>query len=373
MNNNDLRVREQVNRLRPYSPGKPIEELKRELGLEQIIKLASNENAFGPSMLAVQAVTGALAETNRYPDSSCFTLKQRLAARLGVGENQIIVGNGSDGLLKLIAETFVSPGDEVVMPHPSFVQYEFVGTLMGGRCVSVPLSEDLWLDLGAMLEHISSRTRLVFICNPNNPTGTAVSREALAWFLDNLPPGPITVIDEAYLEYADSDEVADGLDFVRRGDRIIVLRTFSKVHGLAGLRIGYGVSTPEIIEVIGRTREPFQVNRLAQVAAEAALDDQEHIDRCRRLNLQEKEYLYRGFRRLGIRFIPSQANFILIEVPGRGVDHFENMLRDGVIVRPGEPIGVPGYLRVTVGTREENERFLGSLEKSLALYAAQVS
>lgn len=361
------RVREEVFRLNPYSPGKPIEELQRELGLKEVVKLASNENACGPSNLALEALAAAMAGVNRYPDGSCYVLKERLSHKLQVGADQLVIGNGSDGLLKLLAETFLSPKDRQVMAFPSFVQYEFAGALLGAQTVKVPLDADLCLDLEAMAAQVTPDTKLVYVCNPNNPTGTAVSREAAARFLERLPNGPIVVFDEAYVEYADP-WVADGLEFLRRGYPVIVLRTFSKVYGLAGLRIGYGISTPEIIGYITRTREPFQVNRLAEAAAAAALDDIEHVENCRQVNTDGRQFLYEGFARLGLRYVPSQGNFILLAVPGKGTDHFENILKEGVIIRPGEPIGVPGFIRVTVGTRRENELLLAALEKSLVLH-----
>lgn len=354
-----------LDEIKPYIPGKPVEEVERELGLKNVVKLASNENPLGPSPRAVEAVRRALPRVHLYPDGNCFYLKRALAERLGVAEEQIILGNGSDELLKLIAETYLSPGDEAVIPYPSFSEYEFSVRLMGGIPCFVPLA-GFRPDLGAMAEAVGEDTRLVFICNPNNPTGTIVRRRAVAEFLDCLPPGVIAVFDEAYGEYVTDPEYPDTVEYVREERPVIALRTFSKIHGLAGLRVGYGLAPAAMVSDLGRVREPFNVNLLAQTAALAALDDEAHLARSRQVNEAGKRQLYEGLSALGLDYVPTEANFIFIDL---GVDSrrfFEAMLRRGVIVRSGDIFGYDSFIRVTVGTEEENQRFLREVAAALA-------
>lgn len=352
--------------IKPYVPGKPIEEVERELGLkyEEIIKLASNENPLGPSPRAVAALQEAVATLNLYPDSNCFNLKNVLAARLGVGFENLIIGNGSDELLKLIAEAFLNPGEEVIYGVPSFVEYEFVTRVMGGVIVEVPL-KNLTYDLEAMADKITSRTKLIFVCNPNNPTGTIVTRGEVEEFLSRVPEEVIVVFDEAYYEYVDAEDYPQTIEYVRQGRRVIVLRTFSKIYGLAGLRIGYGIAPAEIIECLMRVREPFNVNTLAQVAARAALEDEEHLDRSRRVNREGKEYWYRELKNMGLEFAPTQGNFMFIRVGVSGQEVTERLMRRGIIVRPAGIFGFSEYIRVTMGTPEQNERFISNLREVL--------
>lgn len=351
--------------IKPYVPGKPIEEVERELGIKNIIKMASNENPFGPSPKAMAAMKEALERISLYPDGNCFYLREALAKKMCVELDNIIVGNGSDEILKLIAETFLDPGDEIVIAQPTFSEYEFVGKIMGASCVFVPL-KDFTHDLEAMSKAVNEKTKIVFICNPNNPTGTVVTKFQADEFLKELDPRVLVVFDEAYYEYVDHKEYPESLEYVGEQQNVITLRTFSKIYGIAGQRIGYGVAKPEIISAVNRVREPFNVNTLAQVGALAALEDDEHLKRSFQGNLEGKEYLARWFQEKGLYYVPTQANFIFLQV---GVDCqkvFKEMLGEGVIVRTGDIFGYPDFIRVTIGTMEENERFTRTLEKVIS-------
>lgn len=356
--------RDSVFRIKPYVPGKPIAEVERELGIRGSVKLASNENPLGPSPKALRAMSLAIGEVHRYPDGNCFALKRALAASLGVEAECVMVGNGSDELLKLIGEAYLEQGDRVVFAHPSFSEYAYVGELMAASCLRVPLF-DYAHDLQAMLEAVDERTKLVFIANPNNPTGTIVTSGEVARFLDKLPGGVLAVFDEAYREYVDDPGYPDLVPFVRAGLNVVVLRTFSKIYGLAGLRVGYGVAPADIVGTVLRVREPFNVNSVAQAAAEAALDDALHVERSRELVLEGKRFLKESLEGMGLRVVPSQANFIFVDT---GLDSralFERLLRLGVIVRTGDIFDCPTFLRVTVGTEQENLRFVRALAECL--------
>lgn len=359
------RSRPTIERITPYVPGKSIEEVAAEYGISDIIKLASNENPLGPSPLAVEAVRKGVSEVARYPDGASRKLVSLLAERLGVPEDHLIVGNGSDEVIKLLAEAYLEPGDEVVYADPTFSEYAYVARLMGAVEVKVPLDDEWVHDLDAMLDKVTDRTKLVFVCNPNNPTGTTVSHERLERFLSALPPQTILVCDEAYVEYSDLYSFPDTLSWVRRGERIMVLRTFSKLFGLAGLRVGYGIAPPYLMENIRRVKEPFNVNRLGQAAACAALQDAEHIERSIRLNAEERERVHRNLEAMGCVVTPSQANFLWVDVRRECGPVLEALLRRGVIVRGGDAFGHPRHVRITIGTREENDRLLRALEDIL--------
>lgn len=364
--------RENILRIAPYVPGKPIEEVKRELGLTDVIKLASNENPLGPSPRAQAAIREAAGRVHLYPDGNAFRLRQALAAHLtaqGKDEivpEQVMVGNGSDELIKMLAETFVHPGDRVVFPTPSFSEYEFACRVADGTPVAVPL-KDFRVDVEALAAAARiPRTPLVFVANPNNPTGTLVPRNELEWLIGQLLPETILVLDEAYFEFVDDPAYSPGLTWVAAGRPVVVLRTFSKIYGLAGLRVGYGVAPAGLVGLVQRVREPFNVNSLAQEAALAALGDTEHVSRSRELIRQGREELTRELTARGLRVIPSQANFLYFDI---GVDCrrvFQELLREGVIVRTGDIFGNPTFLRVTIGLPEENGRFLQSLDRVLA-------
>ncbi len=356
--------RKQILAIKPYVPGKPVEEVERELGIKDVIKMASNENPLGPSPLAVAAMKETIDKVAAYPDGNTYYLKIALSEHLGFSTDHIFVGNGSDEIIKLIAEAFLNEGEEVVMADPSFVEYDFATKIMGGIPVMVPL-KNYTHDLAAMRAAVTDNTKLVFICNPNNPTGTMVSSGEVAAFIESLPQGVITVLDEAYYEYVIDPAYRESLDFVQQGKDVIVLRTFSKVYGLAGLRVGYGVATPELVGSLQRVKEPFNVNMMAQVAALAALQDKEHVERSRQENENGKKYLGAEFDRLGLFFVPTHANFIWLRVATDCRRVFNSLLRRGVIVRTGDIFGAPDVVRVTIGTRQQNERFIEMLEEVL--------
>lgn len=359
-------VRPCVKGLTPYVPGKPIEEVRRELGVAgEIIKLASNENPLGPSPKAVEAMRAAAAEVRFYPDNDCFELRKALSRHLNVPGAQILLGHGSDELIHNIGLAFISPGDQVMMCAGPFSQYEFTAKLMEAELVQVPLVEWAY-DMKAMADRLTERTKVVFIGSPNNPTGTIVRKRELDEFLGALPATTILVMDEAYCEYVDDPEYPDSVALVRQGRNVIVLRTFSKIYALAGLRMGYGVTTPELAAAMNAVREPFSVSSLAQVAAVASLSDPEQVTRTRELNQQGKQQLYDGLEGLGLRYTPSQANFVWVEVGRDCQSVFLELQKRGVIVRTGDIFGAPRRLRVSTGTAEENEKFLTALGQVLA-------
>jgi len=356
-----LHVHPDIQSLTPYVPGKPIDELQLELGLERVIKLASNENPLGPSPKAVAALAGATDTLHRYPDGGGFRLRQAIAERWKVTREHIILGNGSDEILGFLARTFLAPGDEAVMADHTFVIYKMEVTAAHGMAVLVPLAN--WThDLEAMAQAITPRTRLLFLCNPNNPTGTMVSTEAVHRLMARVPEEVIVVFDEAYIEYVRDPQFPDALTYVKEGRRAIVLRTFSKIYGLAGLRIGYGVTTPEINGFLNRVRPPFNANSMAQRAALAALEDDDHVAKSRAVNAAGMEQIGNGLRALGLAPIPSQANFIYFDVKRDGRNVFDALLREGVIVRHIEG----SMVRVTIGQSDENTAFLHALAKVIS-------
>lgn len=356
------RARSAIFSIQPYVPGKPIDEVKRELGIDDVIKLASNENPLGPSPLAREAVASRLDTLHLYPDSHCYEIKQKLSGIFGMAPETILIGNGSDELLKLLAETFLNPGEEVILPKPSFAEYEFVTRVMGGNCVPVNLSNFV-LDLPAMLDAVTGRTKIIYLCNPNNPTGTIFRGDDLAAFMERVPEDVLVVFDEAYYEYVDSPDFVSGLRYVQEGRNVIVCRTFSKIYGLAALRIGYAFTNAEIAGAIHRVTEPFNVNGLAQIAAAAALDDQQHVRASRATNAQGKAFLYDCFQSMGLSYIPTQANFIFLDTGKDCRQVFHRLLQKGVIVRTGDVFGFPTFIRVTVGTLSENQRFIQALQQ----------
>ena len=341
-------------------PGKPIEELQRELGLSRVIKLASNENPLGPSPKALAELAHGHETLHRYPDGGAYRLRQALAERLKLTLDHVILGNGSDEILGLLARTFLAPGDEAVMADHTFVIYKMEVTAAHGKAVIVPLVN--WThDLDGMAKAITPKTRLVFLCNPNNPTGTMVSADAVARFMARVPQDVIVVFDEAYYEYVRDAQYPDSVQYVTQGRHAIVLRTFSKIYGLAGLRIGYGITTPEITTCLNRVRPPFNANTLAQRAALAALQDDEHVAKSRAVNAAGMQQLERGLAGMGFAVIPSQANFLYFDVKRDGRRVFDALLREGVIVRHIEGT----MLRVTVGQPDENDAFLAALSTVL--------
>jgi histidinol-phosphate aminotransferase len=353
-------VKPHILTLEPYQPGKPMEELERELGVTSSVKLASNENPLGPSPKAIEALHAAIDEVNRYPDGACFALRDRLAAKLGVDERQLIFGCGGDEILELLVKTFIGVGDNAVFAWPSFSMYPIVVQGMGGESRKIPLRDDLGHDLDAMRAAIDARTRIVFICNPNNPTGTSMGAEEFDAFLQELPDTVIVVVDEAYREFVRRSDFPDSIAWLARRPGTLVLRTFSKIYGLAGMRIGYGIGDLELVGYLERARHPFNVNRLAEAAALAALDDDAHAERTREINAQGIAYLTRELEAMEIAVVPTDANFILARV-GAGV--YDELLHEGVIVRPMDGFGLSEHVRISIGLPEENERLIKALRK----------
>jgi histidinol-phosphate aminotransferase len=352
-----------VRQITPYQPGRPAEEVAAEFGIERPIKLASNENPLGPSPLALVAMqqVGNLA---RYPDGNGMALKTRLAQRHDVEVSCVTLGNGSNDILEFVTRAFVNPGNEVIFSQHAFAVYPLATLAVGGTPVVTP-AKDWGNDLDAMLAAITDRTRVIFIANPNNPTGTWVGRQALETFLDAVPEHVITVIDEAYAEYVEQPEYPDCTQWIDRYDRLLVTRTFSKIYGLAGLRIGYGLSSPALADFLNRVRQPFNCNSLALVAAEAALKDNTHVETSRRVNREGMALIEEACHQRNLGFIPSVGNFITIDFGRPADDLFQAMMRHGIIVRPVANYGLPNHLRVTIGSAGENARFLHVLDQVL--------
>jgi histidinol-phosphate aminotransferase len=353
-----------VRGLQPYQPGKPIEELEREYGIRDIIKLASNENPLGASPLALDAARAALADVYRYPDGNGFVLKSRLARRHGVEAAQITLGNGSNDVLECVARAFVTSADEVVFSEHAFAVYPIVTRAVGADAV-VTKARAWGHDLDAMRAAITPRTRLVFVANPNNPTGTWLRASELEDFIRGLPEHVLVVVDEAYFEYVRECDYPDASTWVGRYANLIVTRTFSKAYGLAGLRVGYGISSAAVADMLNRVRQPFNVNSVALAAAAAALDDTAHLTRSIDANTAGLKLLGDGCRRLGLDYIPSVGNFLCVDLGRAAAPAYVALLRQGVIVRPVANYGMPNHLRITVGTAQENERFLKALAQAV--------
>ena len=359
-------IRPAVLKLPTYVPGKPIEELERELGIGGAIKMASNENPLGPSDEVRRAIALAAGKSAIYPDANAFYLKEALAASLQVEASNLLVGNGLDDVLRILAETFFSPGDEVVLPRPSFSVYESVSLLADARPVPVRGETGLGNDLVAMGAAVTERTKAVFICNPNNPTGTFVRGPELAEFLAGLPPSVLVVVDEAYADFADDPGFPQVLPLIREGDRrLILLRTFSKIHGMAGLRLGVAVAQREIVAAMLKVKDPFNVNSLALEAGIAALGSVAHVERSRELVRQGRLRFYAELEGLGLEYLPTQANFILIDLKRDSRPLYDYLLGRGLIVRPTHSFGLPTCLRVTFGTPAHNDRFFELFREGL--------
>ncbi|MDO8683986.1 MAG: histidinol-phosphate transaminase [Armatimonadota bacterium] len=358
-------VRKNVLRLRPYVPGKPIEEVERELGITDIIKMASNENALGPSPKAIEAMKKSLEDVALYPDGNCYQLRLAVAKHCGVEPDNLIFGNGSDDIIHMIGLTFLQQNDECLQGDVTFSQYEAAATLNDCGCCMVPM-KDFTFDVDAMADRITENTKLIFIANPNNPTGTMVTQKEMERLLARMPERCFLVMDEAYYEYVESDEYPRSIEWVKEGRNVIVLRTFSKIYALAGLRVGYGIARPDIVGYINRVREPFNVNSVAMAGAIASLEDPDQVKRSRELNSSGKKYLCAEFDRMGLPYSPSEANFIWVDVKKDSVKVFKEMLKRGVIIRTGDIFGAPTHIRVTMGTKEQNERFIAALAEVLA-------
>jgi histidinol-phosphate aminotransferase len=362
--NMKLSIPDYILSIKPYTPGKPLEELEREYGIVDSIKLASNENPLGPSPMAVKAIKNAIGKLNRYPDGSGHDLIQKISEHLGVSSKNIVLGNGSDEIIGMLALGLLQPGDEAVLAYPSFLMYEIMVRSADATPVFVPL-KSLSIDLGGIKEKITSKTRMVFLCNPNNPTGTIIFKKNFETFLEKIPPEVIVVVDEAYIEFVRDPNCAKSIEYLDNDRPLVTLRTFSKVYGLAGLRIGYGVMPHEMANLLNRIRMPFNTNSLAQAGACAAIEDTVFFEKVLTLIHQGLDFLYDSLDRLGVTYFPTQTNFILIDVCKDADEIYEKMLRQGVIVRSMRSYGYPNYIRINVGLHEENVRFIQALEKSL--------
>lgn len=353
-----------VRGLSPYQPGKPIEELQRELGLTDVVKLASNENPLGVPASARRAIEAALPALALYPDGSAYGLKQKLASQLAVDPAQITVGNGSNELLELLARVFLSPGQNAVVSRYAFIVYPLAVNALGAE-LRVAEAKDYGHDLDQMAALVDDNTRVVFIANPNNPTGNWLSASAIEAFLQRVPSHVIVVLDEAYHEYVNKPDYRSGVEYLQRFPNLVITRTFSKAYGLAGLRVGYAVSHPDVANLLNRLREPFNVNALALAAAEAVLDDQDYLQRSLATNHAGMQQLETGLRELGIPFIPSAGNFVAADMGQPATPLYDRLLREGVIVRPIGVYGLPQWLRISVGLPDQNARFLTACRKVL--------
>lgn len=358
-----LNIPENIASITPYPPGKPQDELEREYGISHSIKLASNENPWGPPPKATQAIQAALGNLHRYPDGSSYYLTRAVAAYHGLEPHEIVLGNGSNEIIEFLVKAFVREGDEVITSHPSFLMYQKIVQVRGGKNTILPL-QNLQHNLEAIVLQISERTRLIFIDNPNNPTGSAIAPVDLYRFLSMVPESVIVVLDEAYVDFMDQELQVDVYSLIRNNHGrcpVVFLRTFSKAYGLPGLRIGYGIMAPEVANCLHKVRQPFNINNLAQVGALAALDDREYYQAILQYNRDGRSFLQDGVEKLGCTAYPSQTNFILMDVHTDADSLYNAMLYQGVIVRSMRAYGYPSCIRVTVGTNEENERFLAAL------------
>jgi len=352
------------SRIRPYPPGKPVEEVERELG-RAAIKLGSNENPLGPSPKAQQAIRNYASQMHYYPDGAGYYLRRKLAESHNLSLDEVVLGAGSTDLMELVAKTFLGGGHEAITSESAFYMYRLAIEDMGAELVTTPM-RDKTFDLAAIAHAVTQRTKVVYLGNPNNPTGTMFPAADLDRFLEAIPPRILVVLDEAYYHYVQRADYSHSLDYVRAGRNVLVLRTFSKVHGLAGIRLGYGMGHRELIECLNRIRSPFNASSVAQVAGLAALDDQEHVAHSVEMNRQEMKFLTQELTLMGVHYTPSVGNFLLVDTGRDCEEDFIRLLHEGVIVRPMKLYGFPTCLRVTVGRREENEQFLGALRRVAA-------
>ncbi|RUT36073.1 histidinol-phosphate transaminase [Paenibacillus zeisoli] len=366
-----MQPKPQIVNLPVYQQGKPVEEVKRELGLDEVIKLASNENPYGASPKAKAAIEQELSQISMYPDGNAVELTEVLAGHLGVNRDQFVFGCGSDEVIALITRAFLLPGEENIMADQTFSVYKSNADIEGAVSIEVPLVEGTH-DLDGMLKAVNERTKIIWICNPNNPTGTIVAHTDIVNFLDKVPEHVLVVLDEAYAEFVTDPSYPDSLSLLSKYPNLMILRTFSKIYGLASLRIGYGVGQPSVVRLINQVREPFNTSRLAQAAAKAALTDHEFIDACRTKNRSGVEYLTAEFDRLGLKYFPAHGNFILVNVKKSGREVFQSLLKLGIIIRAGFD-KYPEYIRVSVGTPDENTKFIAALEKVLTVQEQPVT
>ncbi len=353
-----------IRNITPYQPGKPIEEVERELGIFSVIKLASNENPYGPSPKALAAVEKILQKSHLYPDSGCYELKQKLAHFLQVNPTRLVIGNGSENILELIAKTYLTENSSAVLSQYAFLTIQLLIKSYGADMRTVP-TKQYCNDVKQMIAAIDDKTRVLFLVNPNNPTGTYTQAEDMLLLLNSVPKHVLIVVDEAYNEYIDRADYLDLLPLLKQYPNLVITRTFSKAYGLAGMRLGYSISSPEIADMLNRARLPFNINSLAICAASAALDDQEHIEKTIQFNALGMMYLVEEFKKMHVDFIPSVGNFVTIDVKQNAVDIYQKLLYQGVIVRPLVAYGLPTHSRVTIGTPDENEKFLQALHTVL--------
>jgi histidinol-phosphate aminotransferase len=356
-----LEIPDYILSIDPYKPGKPIEELEREYGISGAVKLASNENPLGPSPKALEAVRACLGSVHRYPDGSGWKLVSKIAAKFNLKAENIVLGNGSDEIIGMLTRVLLRPGDEALLPQQSFSMYDIMVRSCGAKPVAVPLTNSMAIDLTGMRNRLTSRTRMVFLCNPNNPTGTVITRRDFEAFLQDLPPNIVVVVDEAYIEFVKDPQCARAVDYLGQQPAVAVLRTFSKAYGLAGLRIGYGIMPAKLAGYLHRVRQPFNAALPAQVAAAAALDDDAFLQQTIQTVHTGLAYLHRALEQLGIRYFPTQSNFFMIDVQRSADDVFEQMLKKGVIVRSMSSYGFENLIRINVGLPRENERFVQAL------------
>jgi histidinol-phosphate aminotransferase len=353
-----------------YQPGKPVDDVKRELGLTEVIKLASNENPFGSSPKVKEAIALEVENISIYPDGAAVELTAALSSYHGVNSDQIIFGAGSDEIILMIARAFLVPGDETIMADQTFPQYKHNAQVENAVIIEVPLKEGTH-DLFAMQQRITDKTKVIWVCNPNNPTGTINTMDEVEWFLSKVPAHVLVVLDEAYCEYIDNPSYPDGLMLLNKYPNVILLRTFSKIYGLASLRIGYGIGHPDVIRSINQVREPFNTSRFAQAAALAALQDEEFISHCREANKVGLAYFNSSFAELGLEAFPAYGNFIMVDVKRSGQEVFDALLRKGIIVRAGHKL-YPTHIRITVGSQEQNEKVIAALTAVLQEIAVKV-
>jgi len=356
-------LRKDINRLNAYIPGKPIDLVQRELGIKKVIKLASNENPFGASLKVKKAIKNNLKDIFRYPDGGCYYLKKALAKKLNVSSENLLFGNGSDEIIDIIIKTFLNPGEEVLTSETTFVEYEIIAKANGFQEKCIPL-KDFRYDLEAIKNNITEKTKVIFIANPNNPTGTYVTKEEFSRFIKEIPQDKLVVIDEAYREFIDVKNFPDTINYINNAN-LIILRTFSKAYGLAGCRIGYAVANTEFISAMEKIRQPFNVNLLAQIAAQAALGDEKYLTKTQRTVRIEREKMYKEFRSMGIKHIPSQANFVMFETKMDGLALFRKLLKEGIIIRDLKQYNLDNFVRVTIGKPRENKFFIQRLRKIL--------
>ncbi len=356
-------VRKNILQFQPYLPGRPIEQVKKEKKLKKVFKLASNENSLGSSPMVIKAIGKALGNIHRYPDGGGLFLKEVLAKKLKLNVENIILGNGTDEIIEIIGKTFLNPGDEIIVSAHAFIRYYMAGKLMACKVKTIPM-KNLTHNLVQMKKAINKKTKIIFIANPNNPTGTYVNKEEVINFMKSIPKRIIVVFDEAYYEYVTRRDFPDALSYIKNKRRVIVLRTFSKIYGLAGLRIGYGMSIKEIIGYMERIRPPFNTNSLSQIAAKVSLSDKGQIKKSRKIVAEVKKYLEQALDKMGVEYVPSEANFVLIKV-GRGKDVFNQLLNKGLIARAMDEYELPEYIRVTIGLPHENKLFIKKLKEVL--------